>query len=124
MTRYMPLTGGLTVFFATVLIVLGLVLLSYGEVGSAVLVVTIGVAGLVLVPVGFWIVGAGNLATDRLIRNVRIDFAWRCHRMVCHVRFGESAYRSGLAQPALASPTPSIADYKGKGNWASAIYIE
>lgn len=56
MTRYMPLTGALTVFFATVLIVLGLVLLSYGEVGSAVLVVTIGVAGLVLVPVGFWIV--------------------------------------------------------------------
>ena len=56
MRRYMPLTGGFTVIFAIVLIVLGVVLASYDEVGSAVLAVAMGLGGLVLVPVGFWIV--------------------------------------------------------------------
>jgi hypothetical protein len=56
MRRYMPLTGGLTVFFALVLIVLGFVLLGYEEVGSALLLFAIGTAGLVLVPLGHWIV--------------------------------------------------------------------
>lgn len=56
MRRYMPLTGGLTVIFAIVLIVLGIVLVSYDEVGSTVLLVAMGLGGLVLVPVGSWIV--------------------------------------------------------------------
>lgn len=56
MRRYMPLTGGLTVIFAIVLIVPGVVLVSYDEVGSAVLLVAMGLGGLVLVPVGSWIV--------------------------------------------------------------------
>ena len=56
MRRYMPLTGGLTVIVAVVLIVLGVVLASYDEVGSAVLLVAMGLGGLELVPVGFWIV--------------------------------------------------------------------
>ncbi len=38
------------------LIVLGVVLVSYDELGSAVLLVGMGLGGLVLVPVGSWIV--------------------------------------------------------------------
>ena len=56
MRRYMPLTGGLTVVSALVLLVLAVVLLSYGDVGSALLLGAMGLGGLVLVPVGFWMV--------------------------------------------------------------------
>lgn len=56
MRRYMPVTGGLTVLFALVLLGLAALLLSYGEIGSALLLGAMGVAGLVLVPVGFWVV--------------------------------------------------------------------
>lgn len=52
----MPLTGGLTVFFALALIALGFVLLSYEEVGSALLLFAIGTGGLALVALGCWIV--------------------------------------------------------------------
>ncbi len=56
MRRYMPLTGGLTVVSALVLLVLAVVLLSYGDVGSALQLGAMGLGGLVLVPVGFWMV--------------------------------------------------------------------
>ncbi len=56
MRSYMPMTGELTVIFAIVLIALGVVLVNYDEVGSAVLLVAMGLGGLVLVPVGSWIV--------------------------------------------------------------------
>lgn len=54
--RHMPLTGGLTVFFALVLLVLAAVFFFvYGEAGSALLTAALGAGGLVLVPVGLWI---------------------------------------------------------------------
>ena len=56
MRRYMPLTGGLIVVSALVLLVLAVVLLSYGDVGGALLLGAMGLGGLVLVPVGFWMV--------------------------------------------------------------------
>ncbi len=52
MRSYMPMTSELTVIFAIVLIALGVVLVNYDEVGSAVLLVAMGLGGLVLVPVG------------------------------------------------------------------------
>jgi hypothetical protein len=56
MGRYAPLIGGLTVFFAIILVALGLVLLSYEEVGSAILLFAMGFGGLLLVPIGLWMV--------------------------------------------------------------------
>jgi hypothetical protein len=65
MRRFMPLTGGLTVSFAIVLIVLGFVLLGYYEVGPAVLLLVMGLGGLVLVPVGFWVVRRRESASSK-----------------------------------------------------------
>lgn len=61
MRRYMPLTGGLTVLSALALLVFAVVLLGYGEVGPALLLGAMGLGGLILVPVGFWIVRRRNV---------------------------------------------------------------